>query len=264
MAEREGCALIIGGSRGIGAAVASNLDKLGWRVGFTFHKHARRAEKFRKSLSKNCHVFQVDICDLKSIDQLEQYVATSLGQIDVLVLSASGGLEWDKSSDYAFEINVNAQKRLCEKFLPYLVQDGRIVFLTSHEAHFYNQIEPYEPYAPIAITKKAGEMALRQLLPKFAAYGVKLEIVSADIVEGTATAKLLERNDPAHIAKHRAQIGQLPDPEDVAKHIVQTCLSDVDNNANIRTTYVWSPRGRYAGLVNPCSSPDDVTTNATN
>jgi NAD(P)-dependent dehydrogenase (short-subunit alcohol dehydrogenase family) len=141
-------------------------------------------------------------------------------RLDVLVLNASGGLEKDKPVDYAMQLNLDAQIDLVRRALPLMGSGGRIVFVTSHLAHFCETKPVYDGYEPVARSKKAGEDALRGMMPKLADLGIRLIIVSGDLIEGTITPKLLQRQSPGLIEERRREAGSLPDVEEFAAAIV--------------------------------------------
>ncbi len=58
-------------------------------------------------------------------------------KLDFLILNASGGLEQGKAADYAMRLNLTAQVNLVNSALPPMSVGERIVFVTSHLAHFY-------------------------------------------------------------------------------------------------------------------------------
>ena len=55
-------------------------------------------------------------------------------------------------------------------------------------------------YVPVALSKRAGEDALRERIPALEERGVGFVVVSGDMIEGTITATLLERANPGAIA----------------------------------------------------------------
>ena len=63
--------------------------------------------------------------------------------------------------------------------------------------------------------------ALRARIPELAARGLRLAVVSGDVIEGTITPRLLERSAPGLLAQRRAQAGTLPTVEDMAAAVVQ-------------------------------------------
>ena len=147
-------------------------------------------------------------------------VKTSFGRLDFLILNASGGLEKDKDPGYAMQLNLDAQVQAVELALPLMPAGSRIVFVTSHLAHFYGEKPVFPEYEPVAESKKAGEEALRERIPDLAKRGISLVVVSGDLIEGTITPKLLQRGVPGLIEARRAEAGSLPTVEVFAKAIV--------------------------------------------
>lgn len=98
-------------------------------------------------------------------------------------------------------------------------QGGRVVFVTSHLAHFYGEKPVFPEHESVAASKKAGETAVRERIAELAAAGIGLVVVSGDLIEGTITPKLLERAAPGLIETRRAQAGALPTVRDFAKAV---------------------------------------------
>jgi NAD(P)-dependent dehydrogenase (short-subunit alcohol dehydrogenase family) len=143
-------------------------------------------------------------------------------------------LEKDKALDYAMQLNLTAQVRAVDLSLPLMPPGGRIVFVTSHLAHFYGH-KPVAPiYEPVAQSKKAGEEALRSRIPELTNRGIKLLIVSGDLIEGTITPKLMQRQNPGFIESRRKQTGFLPSVEDFAHAIVDAAANtQLESGASI-------------------------------
>jgi 3-oxoacyl-[acyl-carrier protein] reductase len=97
---------------------------------------------------------------------------------------------------------------------------GRIVFVTSHQAHFHPRKPVPADYLPVAASKRAGEKALRQMRPTLEAKGVALVVISGDMIDGTITVRLLERRDPDAVAARRAA-APLPTVSEFASAIVR-------------------------------------------
>lgn len=219
-------ALVTGGSRSIGAATALALAKRGFDVAITYHNKAGRAEavvaEIRqynvRSLAARC-----DITTPEDIDQLFTVLRTWADHLNVMVLNASGGLERKLVADdptYPMKINRDAQIMLVEKFLPIMAGDSSIIFVTSHWAHLYGQLANLPAiYTPVAESKHAGEQALRAKQNELARYGIRLLIVTGDLVEGTIAPKLVERAAPGFAAYRRNTVGQLPTMTDMAEAI---------------------------------------------
>jgi hypothetical protein len=63
-------------------------------------------------------------------------------------------------------------------------------------------------YEPVAASKHAGELAVRGFIPMLAAKGVRLLAATGDLIEGTITAKLLERAAPGLAVARGATCGR--------------------------------------------------------
>lgn len=216
-------ALVTGASRGIGAAVALLLAEQGADVAINFRSKRARAEEIAsrvEAFGRRALLAQADLTDASSVEAMARSVELSLGQLDILVLNASGGLEKDKPANYAMELNLTAQVRTLEAALPLMATGGCVVFVTSHLAHFYGRKPVYAAYQGIAASKKAGEDALRSRMPEFKARGIRLAIVSGDMIAGTITPKLLERTQRGLIESRRGTAGVLPSVQEFAVAIM--------------------------------------------
>jgi NAD(P)-dependent dehydrogenase (short-subunit alcohol dehydrogenase family) len=220
-------ALVTGASRGVGALTARLLGERGVNVVVNYRHKARRAEQVVAEIEQagaKGQAVQADITNAESVHSMLSTIRDTLGQLDLLILNASGGLEKDVPDDYAIRLNKDAQVGLVEAALPMMASGGRIVFVTSHLAHFHGTKPVMPEYEIVASTKKAGEDALRSIMPRMAAAGVSFIVVSGDLIEGTITPRLLNRMRPGVIDQRREAAGWLPTTEDFARAIVTAAL----------------------------------------
>ena len=138
--SRTPVALVTGASRGIGAEVARQLGAQGLHVVVNYREKSKRAlavvDQIRAA-GGQASVACADVCDEGKVKDLLADVAGRFGGLDVLVLNASGGLERDADPGYAMRLNRDAQLRLATQAAPLMPPGSRIVFVTSHQAHFY-------------------------------------------------------------------------------------------------------------------------------
>jgi NAD(P)-dependent dehydrogenase (short-subunit alcohol dehydrogenase family) len=220
-------ALVTGASRGVGANIARLLAGRGADVVINFRSKGPRAEEVAaevRALGRRAFLAQADITDEAEVAAMMRVVQEA-GGLHLLVLNASGGLEKHKPADYAMNLNLLAQERMVHGVLPLMPNGGRIVFVTSHLAHFYGEKPVYATYEPVAASKKAGEDALRARIPELAAHGISLVVVSGDMIEGTITPKLMERANRGLMETRRQQAGALPTMEEFAQAIVDAAFN---------------------------------------
>jgi len=93
-------------------------------------------------------------------------------------------------------------------------------------------------YEPVALSKRAGEDALRERIPELAAKGVEFVVVSGDMIEGTVTATLLERANPGAIEARRESAGKLYNVGEFAAEVARAAVEPVpaDNTRLIGDT----------------------------
>ncbi len=235
-------AVVTGSSRGIGADTARLLAAAGAEVTVNYRSKAPRAEKLVAEILAAGGAAQAVGADLTDADSVAGFVGAVAdgGPIDILVLNASGGMEADMGEDYAMRLNRDAQVGLLAAFRPLLGAGSRVVFVTSHQAHFIRTTPTMPEYELVALSKRAGEDALRELIPELDAAGIGFVVVSGDMIEGTITATLLERANPGAIATRRESAGRL---YNVAEFATEVALAAVQPIPEDHTRYVGDVTG---------------------
>jgi NADP-dependent 3-hydroxy acid dehydrogenase YdfG len=194
-------------------------------VAITYRNKAARANEVQaEAIAKGVRALalQSDITSLEDQDRLFAALKAWGGQLHLLILNASGGLERDllaADPDYPMHINRDAQLAMLERALPMLSRGSSVVFVTSHWAHLYGQVEQLPNYTSIAETKHAGEQALRERQGLLAERGIRLIVVTGDLIDGTITPKLLERKAPGLAKQRLGEVGKLPTAEEMGEAI---------------------------------------------
>lgn len=238
-------ALVTGSSRGIGADTARYLAQAGANVVINYRNKAPRAEKLAtelRGLGVEALVVGADLTDPASVQAMFDAVRETFGTLDILVLNASGGMEAGMAEDYALKLNRDAQVNVLETALPLLGAGSRVVFVTSHQAHFIRTTPTMPEYEPVALSKRAGEDALRERIPALTERGVEFVVVSGDMIEGTITATLLERANPGAIASRRESAGKLYNVSEFAAEVAQAAVDPIpdDNTRLVGDTAAFS------------------------
>ena len=230
--------LVTGSSRGIGADTVSYFAAAGARVAINFRNKEARALKLAAKIAEDVGeaiTVGADLTDPASVAQLFERIQSEFGGLDVLVLNASGGMEGGMAADYAMTLNRDAQLNVLTSAVPLLAPGSRVVFVTSHQAHFIHTTETMPEYVPVALSKRAGEDALRALIPELDEKGIEFVVVSGDMIEGTITATLLERANPGAISSRKESAGRLYNVGEFAAEVALAAVEPIPQN---HTRYV--------------------------
>ncbi len=243
-------ALVTGSSRGVGAETVRGLVRRGIAAVINYRDKANRAEALAAELQAeggSVLAVRADLTDGAAVARMFDAIGEKFGRLDVVILNASGGMERGAAADYAMALNRDAQVRLVEGAQRLMTAGGRIVFVTSHQAHFYGERPVPDAYRPVAESKQAGELALRRLIPELGRSGLRLTVVSGDMITDTITVKMLERAEPGTVAAREAGAGSLLTVQEFADTIIAATL-DQDTPTG-HTVYVGGAdylRGRSA------------------
>ncbi len=219
--------LVTGASRGIGAAVAQQLASPETHVIVNYREKADQATAVVEAIHRaggRASTLAADIADADDAASMLGYIASRFGRLDALVLNASGALAIGADPGYAMRLNRDAQRRLALLSMPLMPPGAQIVFVTSHQAHFFPNKAVPKGYAAVAASKRAGETALYGLRSEFADAGIQLTVVSGDMIAGTTIVQLLQRRDPEAAESHHG-LAPLPTVDKFAAAIVSAATT---------------------------------------
>ena len=223
-------ALVTGSSRGIGAETVGYFAQAGASVVVNFRNKEARAQKIVDGIREaggTAIAVGADLTDPTSVGAMFQTAQDEFGGLDILVMNASGGMEAGMGEDYAMRLNRDSQVNLLKAAIPVLADNARVVFVTSHQAHFIRTTPTMPEYEPVALSKRAGEDALRDLIPTLAERGIGFVVVSGDMIEGTITATLLERANPGAIDARKSAAGKLYNVSEFAAEVALAAIEPV-------------------------------------
>ena len=132
-------ALVTGSSRGIGAETVGYLAAAGASVVINYRNKEARAQKIVDGIvaaGGQAIAVGADLTDSASVEAMFSQAKAAFGGLDILVMNASGGMESGMGEDYAMRLNRDSQVNLLSAALDVLVDGARVVFVTSHQAHF--------------------------------------------------------------------------------------------------------------------------------
>ncbi|WP_010535020.1 SDR family oxidoreductase [Brachybacterium squillarum] len=223
-------AVVTGSSRGVGASTAKLLAEQGANVVVNYRQKAPRANKVVAEIEAaggKAVAVGADLTDAEGVRTLMRTAVDTFGSLDLLVLNASGGMETSMGEDYALRLNRDAQSDALSAGLEHLSEGGRVVFVTSHQAHFIHEVETMPEYEAVARSKRAGEDALTARIPELSEKGVSFVVVSGDMIEGTVTATLLNRAQPGALEARREAAGRLYSVDEFAAEVARMASADV-------------------------------------
>jgi 3-oxoacyl-[acyl-carrier protein] reductase len=133
-------ALVTGGSRGIGAAIAKRLAADGANVAITYTKGAEAAATVVKEIERNgakAIAIQADATDVGAVEAAVEKTVATLGQLDVLVNNAGTAIpkKFEETTleeiDHMFSLNVRGALVATRAALKHMKNGGRIIMIGS-------------------------------------------------------------------------------------------------------------------------------------
>jgi NAD(P)-dependent dehydrogenase (short-subunit alcohol dehydrogenase family) len=211
-------ALVSGGARGIGRAVADLLLARGWSVVAT---GVSDEEVAASPPAENLTLAQLDVTDQEGVDRL----VSGLERLDALVNCAGVNKRLDEYDLAVFEqviaINLTGSMRMCMACHPFLKASGGAIVNIASMFTFFGA-----PLSPGYAASKGGVAQLtKSLAVRWADDGIRVNAVAPGWIETAMTRPLLQ--DTARVAAILARTPQKRwgKPEDVAR-VIGLLLSD--------------------------------------
>ena len=223
-------AFITGGSRGIGRAIALKLAGAGCDVAIVYHNSHEEAEAVCtaiRALGRRALATQADVSDPESVAEAFTAFRQQFDRVDIVVSNAAIGvlrpaLELNlKHWRRCLETNALALNSLAQNAVPLMRDGGRIIGLSSLGA---SRAIPH--YAFIGASKAALEAVARSLAQELGPRGIRVNIVSAGVVDTDALKYFPNREELMAESARRTPTGIPLTPEDVANAVYLLCLPE--------------------------------------
>ncbi|MEO9276766.1 MAG: SDR family NAD(P)-dependent oxidoreductase [Nitrososphaera sp.] len=222
-------AIVTGGSRGIGMAVATTLAENGANVVIT-SKEKSRLEKTAEKIKNSFSVAG----DIRIIDDVQNIVKKTIerfGKIDILVNNAGifpkvkplheiTESEWNEVID----VNLTGQFHVTKTVIPYMMKNGGCIVNVSSDAGL-KSFENFEADAYTA-SKAALVMLTKAWAIEYAKYKIRVNCVCPGIVETDMTRPYLATEADRAMADAEHPIGRIGLPKDVANAILYLVSDD--------------------------------------
>ena len=215
----ERVALVTGGTRGIGAAIARALKDKGHKVAVTYHGNDERARAFTQATG--IPAYKWDVADFEACEKGVARVEADLGPIDILVNNA--GITRDATLvkmtremwEEVIATNLGSCFNMAKAVFPGMRERrfGRIVNISSinGQAGQYGQVN----YA----AAKAGMIGFTKALAlEGARYNVTVNAVAPGYIDTDMVAAVPQNILEKIIA--RIPVGRLGKPEEIARAVV--------------------------------------------
>ena len=213
-------ALVTGGSRGIGAAIARRLAADGADVAISYAQSAEKAEAVVSALTAQgvrAASFKADQADPAQVEALVKTVAKHFGRLDILVNSAGvfvTGTVGDPATDVAaldrqFRINVGGVAAAVRAATSVIGEGGRIISIGS----VVGSRSPLPGVSDYSATKAAVAAYTRGWARDFAPKKITVNVVQPGPIDtdmnpdGTELATMLKAGIP---------LGRYGKPEEIA------------------------------------------------
>jgi len=223
-------ALVTGGSRGIGRAIALELASEGADVIINYLRHRSAAEETAVEIRKKghqVHTIRANVGEPEKIRAMFADIAKMFGHLDILVNNAASGvartaMELDERG-WAWTMDINARALLlCAQHAVKLMEgrNGKIVAISSLGSQLVMPI-----YTAVGVSKAALEALTRYLAIELAPHGITVNAISAAAVQTEAldTYKLDEK---LFKTWQTTPAGRMVEPEDIAKLVAFLCRDE--------------------------------------
>jgi enoyl-[acyl-carrier protein] reductase III len=221
-------ALVTGGGRGIGRAVALSLAQQGANILVNYLRNedaaAETAEAVR-ALGRQAETIRGHVGDPARVERMFAQIAERWGYLDILVNNAASGVirplrELD-THHWDWTVNINARGAwLCAKAAAPLMdgRGGRIVGISSLGS---GRVLP--EYAAVGVSKAALESLTRYLAVELAPLGISVNVVSGGLVDTDALSHFPRRDQMLDDARSRTPAGRMVEPADLARVVTFLC-----------------------------------------
>jgi enoyl-[acyl-carrier protein] reductase III len=220
--------LVTGGSRGIGLAIARRFAELGaGRIAVGYLRNDRAAEEAAEEL-RALGTDPVLVRGNVSSDRVVSEFATH-GPFDAVVHNAATGViraaleTEDKHWDWTLNANARAFLSLTRAVAPGMPPGSSIVGVSS-----LGSTRVLENYTLVGTSKAALESLVRYLAVELAPRGIRVNAVSAGVVETGALEFFPNRDEMLAAGRARTPAGRLVEPDDVAKAVSFLCSPEAE------------------------------------
>ena len=220
--------LVTGGSRGIGKAIALRFAELGAdKVVLGYLRNDRAAEQTAeqlRGLGADPVLLRGNVASERIAREVEQ-----LGRLDIVVHNAATGVirpaleVEEKHWDWTLGANARALISLVQAATPAMEPGASVVGVSS-----LGSTRVLDNYILVGTSKAALESLVRYLAVELAPRGIRVNAVSAGVVETEALDYFPNREQMLESARTRTPAGRMVEPRDVADAVCFLSSSEAE------------------------------------
>ena len=225
-------ALVTGASRGIGRATALQLAREGADVGIAYFRNREAAEKTAaeiEEMGRRTVLLKAHLGDEDRVRQVARGVLDELGAPSIVVSNAASGVLRpldgidEKGWDWTLDVNCRALLVLMQGLRGPMSENGggAVVAMSSLGA---SRVIP--SYMAVGVSKAALEALVRYLAVELAPDAIRVNAVSAGVVDTDSLRHFPNRDELLEGAASRTPAGRTLTPEDVAGVVAFLCSEE--------------------------------------
>lgn len=216
---------VAGGSRGIGRAIAVRLAEAGCDVAINYLRNKGPAQETAAAVEacgRRAMLWKGNVAESDTHPEMFAALREELGGLDILISNAASGVikpameltprHWQ----WTMDINAGALLSLAQHCATLMAQrGGHIVAVSSLGA-----VRAIPNYAAVGASKAALESLVRHLAIELAPKGVRVNAISAGVVDTDALKHFPNRTQLLEESARRTPAGRLTEPADVAQAVL--------------------------------------------
>ncbi|MCZ7563530.1 MAG: enoyl-[acyl-carrier-protein] reductase FabL [Burkholderiales bacterium] len=223
-------ALVSGAARGIGRAIARKLAAGGCDLALNYYNSHDEAEALcaeLRTLGRRACAFQGSVGVPESVAEMFADLRRNFDRVDIVVSNAASGvlkpaMEMSlKHWRWCMETNALALNLLAQQAVPMMPAGGRIIAMSSLGA-----ARAMPGYGFVGASKAALESLVRTLAQELGPRGIRVNAVSAGVVDTDALAYFPNREELLANFAQRTPAGPTLSAEDVAGAAYLLCLPE--------------------------------------
>ena len=221
-------AIITGGTRGIGFAIANALGEVGAKLIVSSRTDKYNGFESLKKSGFDVTFVKADITDPSKPQELVDFVMKEKGSIDILVNNAGvaqhGDIEDynDDMLDKIMDTNVDSVFRMCRSALIPMKKKGEGVILNIGSISGLVSNIP-QPQAAYNASKAAVHMLTKSLASDFAEYNIRVNAIAPGYIKTDMCDLPEEYKNWYSIWNQMTPMGRMGNPEEIATAALFLC-----------------------------------------